>query len=133
MNWSRTGAQVDQSATGEALLQFHPPFRGELERSGAERFRQWCSSRADRPEQHVMMNRRARRRAAALNRRTGYLHRLAAFMPAPGVHVATIEHDRSCAIYRGSGCSCVPNISICGPDGVTVIDERGVARRVMQS
>ena len=46
-------------------------------------------------------------------------------MPTPGVHFTTIEHDPGCSIYRGGGCSCVPDISVCGPDGVIVIDERG--------
>ena len=81
------------------------------------------------------MHRRERRRAAALNRRrTGYLHRLAAALPlGPGLHHVTIEHDSWCAIYRAGTCDCVPNISICGPQGVVVVDERGVARRVRRS
>jgi hypothetical protein len=84
------------------------------------------------------MNRRARRRMAALNRghRTGYVHRLLAAtrngaMPTkPGVHFCSIEHDPACSIYRGAGCDCVPDISVSDPDGVTVIDERGVGRKV---
>jgi hypothetical protein len=80
------------------------------------------------------MNRRDRRRAVALNRRTGYMHRVAAAMPlGAGVHVATIEHDRWCAIYRAGTCDCVPDVSISGPDGVTVVDEHGVARRMRRS
>jgi hypothetical protein len=83
------------------------------------------------------MNRHARRRAAALarGRRTGYLHRLASAMsrdgikPAVGVHLAKIEHDPNCSIYVGQGCNCVPDISVSGPDGITVIDERGVGTK----
>jgi hypothetical protein len=43
------------------------------------------------------------------------------------VHIITIEHDHWCAIYCGGGCNCVPDISVSEPDGVVVIDERGVA------
>jgi hypothetical protein len=74
------------------------------------------------------MNRHARRAAAARARRTGYLHRLLApgALPATvGIHFASIEHDARCSIYAGRGCDCVPDISLSGPDGVTVIDERG--------
>jgi hypothetical protein len=50
------------------------------------------------------------------------------------VHFCTIEHDRRCGIYRGAGfgCTCVPNISItsAGADGVVVVDERGLGRKV---
>ena len=84
------------------------------------------------------MNRHARRRAAALarGRRTGSLHRLVAAMgpdgmkPTVAIHIASIEHDPDCAIYRGAGCDCVPDISVSGPDGVTVIDEDGQGRKV---
>jgi hypothetical protein len=86
------------------------------------------------------MNRHERRRAAALNRRrTGYLHRVLAAMRAstmpstPGVHIASIEHDPSCSIYRGGGCDCFPDISVSGPDGVTVVDERGAGTRRARS
>jgi hypothetical protein len=85
------------------------------------------------------MNRHERRRLAALNRgrRTGYLHRIMSALgpdgikPTVGVHLATIEHDDGCAIYRGQGCDCVPDISVSGPDnGLTVIDEAGQCRKV---
>jgi hypothetical protein len=87
------------------------------------------------------MNRHARRRAAALNRgrQVGYLHRIAAAMasgsmkPTLGVHFASIEHDPDCSIYRGAGCDCVPDISVSGPDGVTVIDEHGVGTKRARS
>jgi hypothetical protein len=51
-------------------------------------------------------------------------------MPIPGVHHVVVEHDRSCAIYRGAGCNCVPHITTTGPNGIVVIDERGRARRM---
>jgi hypothetical protein len=81
------------------------------------------------------LNRHERRRAAALGSRTGYLHRIvAAFGDAkltPGVHLAAIEHDRWCGIYRGRGCDCVPDISVSDPHGgVTVVDERGNTTRM---
>jgi hypothetical protein len=87
------------------------------------------------------VNRHDRRRAAALNRgrQTGYLHRVlaavrnGAMRSTPGLHFATIEHDPSCGIYRGHGCDCVPDISVTGPDGVVVIDERGQGRKVARS
>jgi len=83
----------------------------------------------------VLSNRHERRRAAALARgRTGYLHRVRAALGAgakPGVHVAAIEHDHTCAIYCGHGCNCVPDISISDPhDGVTVVDEHGNTTKV---
>jgi hypothetical protein len=79
------------------------------------------------------MNRAARRRAAALNRkrRTGYMGRIldaignGALEPTPDVTFAAIEHDPDCGLYRGCGCDCTPGISISGPDGVVVIDEDG--------
>jgi hypothetical protein len=78
------------------------------------------------------MNRRDRRRAAALNRgrRTGYLHRIMAggldqIVGRPGVHLATIEHDGACTIYQGGPCCCVPDISINVDGTVRTIDERG--------
>lgn len=87
------------------------------------------------------VNRHARRAAAARARghRPGYLHRLVAamarggMMPTVGVHLTTIEHDGDCAIYGGQGCDCVPDISLSGPDGVMVIDERGAGRKVPRS
>jgi hypothetical protein len=81
------------------------------------------------------MNRHERRRQAALNRRTGYQHRMiAAFASGavsatPGIHVATVEHDPDCSIYRGGGCDCVPDISISLNGTVLVIDERGQVGR----
>jgi hypothetical protein len=78
------------------------------------------------------MNRHARRAAAA--RQRGYAHRLRALHLPAGVHHAVIEHDATCAIYRGRDCSCLPEISIAGPDGVvTTIDERGVSIRRRRS
>jgi hypothetical protein len=81
------------------------------------------------------MNRRDRRRAATIGRRIGYEHRLvaAAGNLGPGVHHATVEHDGWCAIYQGGQCNCVPNITISGPDGVTVIDEAGVPMKQAKS
>jgi hypothetical protein len=87
------------------------------------------------------MNRHARRRQAALNRsrRTGYLHRIVQALgqdgnrPAVGIHFAAIEHDPACGIYRCARCDCVPAISVSGPEGVTVIDERGVGIRRARS
>lgn len=84
------------------------------------------------------MNRHERRAAAAQARptRTGYMHRIQAALGngatlKPGVHIAAIEHDRTCGIYRGHGCDCVADISVSHPTGdVTVIDERGESRRV---
>jgi hypothetical protein len=84
------------------------------------------------------LNRHERRRAAALTRgrRTGYLHRVMAALDngvrlTPGLHLATIEHDAGCAIYRGHGCDCVPDISMNDPHGgVSVVDERGNATRM---
>jgi hypothetical protein len=82
------------------------------------------------------MNRHARRRAAALARSpTGYLHRVTAAMangaisPKPGVHIANIEHGPGCGIYRGTGCDCVPDISVSGPDGITTIDADGLGTK----
>ncbi len=83
------------------------------------------------------MNRHTRRRATALNRgrQPGYLHRIlaarrnGALVPTPGVHFATIEHDPGCSIYRGGGCSCIPDISISSPTGIMVIDEWGGVSR----
>jgi hypothetical protein len=83
------------------------------------------------------VNRHERRRQPALadrhqHHQTGYLHRIAGGLSLrPGVHIATVEHDHWCNIYRGGHCDCVPNISVSHPEGdVTVIDERGQGRRV---
>jgi hypothetical protein len=83
------------------------------------------------------MNRRARRRSAAIARgrrvRPGYLHRIVAALgdkPTPGLHHAAIEHDPACSIHRRRPCDCVPDISVSGPDGVTVIDEMGRTHKV---
>lgn len=87
-----------------------------------------------------MSNRHERRRAEAMQRRTGYMHRLLAAYASgaipntPGVSFATIEHDRWCGIYRGAGCNCVPNITVSGRDDtVTVIDEDGSGGKVKRS
>jgi hypothetical protein len=81
-------------------------------------------------------NRHARRKAAALARRsgTGYLDRLlCGFTPTPGQHVAMVEHEAGCTMRHGGRCTCVPDISVTGPDnGVTVIDAAGVPRRVVR-
>jgi hypothetical protein len=82
-------------------------------------------------------NRHARRRAAALGRqivgtaqpprRVGYIGRLVVatgWLPR-GTHRVVCEHAEGCAMRSGGQCSCVPEISISGPDGVTVIDEAG--------
>jgi hypothetical protein len=78
------------------------------------------------------MNRHERRRRAALaRRRTGYIHRVIAALGdgQPGVHLATVEHDPTCAIYRGR--DCVPDVSVSDPHGgITVVDERGNATRM---
>jgi hypothetical protein len=79
------------------------------------------------------MNRHERRRLAAINRgrQTGYLHRLVSALDGAkvGVHIASIEHDPSCGIYRGKDCDCCPDISVSGPDGITVVDEDGISTR----
>jgi len=83
------------------------------------------------------MNRAARRAAAARmqGRRTGYLHRILAArtsgaMPIHGVHHVAVEHVRGCAIFSGQGCSCTPNLTVAGPNGVIVIDEHGIGRKM---
>jgi hypothetical protein len=81
------------------------------------------------------MNRHARRRARALGRRAGYLHRLLADVHGRGlkpghVYHVTIEHDHDCAHFAGRGCDCIPAICQTGPDGVAIIDERGRATMV---
>jgi len=66
-------------------------------------------------------------------RRTGYIHRVIAALGdgRPGVHLATVEHDPTCAIYRGHGCDCVPDISVSDPHGgVTVVDAHGIPKRM---
>jgi hypothetical protein len=65
-----------------------------------------------------MMNRRDRRRSAAITRgrriRPGYLHRVlaalraGALQPTTGVHHVAIEHDADSSIYRRRPCDCVP-------------------------
>jgi hypothetical protein len=81
------------------------------------------------------LNRHERRRAAALARgRTGYLHRVMAALAdgaKPGVHLATVEHDHTCAIYCGQDCDCTPNVAVSDPHGgVTVVDVRGNATKM---
>jgi hypothetical protein len=79
------------------------------------------------------MNRHERRRAAAIERKqTGYGHRLLAAyangsvsLKPGGLYHAVIEHNSWCAIYKGRGCDCVPNISVCGDDAVITVDESG--------
>ena len=82
------------------------------------------------------MNRHDRRRAES-SRRTGYQARLIAGLRSggkpTGIHHAIVEHDASCDVFHGRACNCAPNISISGPDGVTIIDEHGVARKVSRS
>jgi len=60
------------------------------------------------------MNRHARRAEKARIRKhgTGYRHRIYAGLEnaKPGVSIVTVEHDADCSIYRGRGCSCVPDI-----------------------
>jgi hypothetical protein len=88
------------------------------------------------------MNRRERRRAAAIKRKQiGYGHRvLAAFAngsvslkPGGGLYHAIIQHDSWCAIYQGGGCNCTLDISVCGDDAVTIIDEEGIGTKVKRS
>jgi hypothetical protein len=81
------------------------------------------------------MNRHERRAAAARARRarrTGYLHRIMAGLDQAtvGLHIAHIEHEPGCGIYRGTGCDCIPDISVNGPDGLSVIDIDGSSRKV---
>jgi hypothetical protein len=86
------------------------------------------------------MNRRERRRAAAIKRKQiDYGHRvLAAFangsvsLKPGGLYHAIIQHDSWCAIYQG-GCNCTPDISVCGDDAVTIIDEEGIGTKVKRS
>jgi hypothetical protein len=94
------------------------------------------------------MNRHARRRAAAqarqmvshgtaqAPRRTGYLGRLLAaanrgWQPSHGGKVSCV-HSPECRMRSGGACSCVPEISVSGPDGVTVIDEAGNAKKIVK-
>lgn len=86
------------------------------------------------------MNRHQRRRAAAIRRQQipGYQHRLfAAFgnglLKRGSLYQAVIEHDSWCSIYKGGGCNCVPHISICGDDGVTIVDMEGNGTTVRRS
>jgi hypothetical protein len=87
-----------------------------------------------------MSNRHERRRAKAMQRRTGYMHRLlaahagGAIPTTPGVFITTVEHDPGCSIYQGTDCNCVPDISVSGPDDtVTTIDENGDGTKVRRS
>jgi hypothetical protein len=90
-------------------------------------------------------SRKRRRRAAAQARqivshgtthpprRTGYLGRLLAaanrgWQPSHGGTVSCV-HSPECRMRSGGACSCVPEISVSGPDGITVIDERGEIQR----
>ena len=75
------------------------------------------------------MNRAARRAAAARARRArpGYLHRLVRAHGALGdslrgkVAHTVIQHDRWCGIYKGGGCTCIPDISLHPADGGDVV------------
>ena len=91
-----------------------------------------------------MVNRHERRRAAAPARRAsgprGDMHRINAALAALGgmrgqaVH-GVIEHDPTCAIYRGGPCNCVPNVSL-HPDGggdVIVVDQDGRGKKSVKS
>jgi hypothetical protein len=49
-----------------------------------------------------------------------------------GLYHAIIQHDSWCAIYQG-GCNCTPDISVCGDDAVTIIDEEGIGTKVKRS
>jgi hypothetical protein len=87
------------------------------------------------------MNRHERRRGAAFERKAiaGYQHRLFSayanglMLKRGGVSHALIEHDSWCTIYKGAGCNCVPHISICGEDGVTIVDTEGNGTTVRRS
>jgi len=74
--------------------------------------------------------------AALARGRRGYLHRVLAAVGnggklTPGVHHPAVEHDRTCGIYRGQDCDCVPNVSVSHPHGeVTVVDQRGNVTRL---
>jgi hypothetical protein len=89
----------------------------------------------------AVMNRHDRRAAVARARRghrPGYTHRLLAglgngMLLKAGVHHVAIEHDGWRSIYRGGSCDCCPNISVSGPDGVVIIDERGVSTKRARS
>jgi len=50
-----------------------------------------------------------------------------------GLYHAIIHHDSWCAIYKGGGCNCTPDISVCGDDAVTIIDEEGMGTKVKRS
>jgi hypothetical protein len=66
------------------------------------------------------MNRRDRRRAAALARRasTGYVDRiLRGFQPSPGRYDCMAEHERGCRMLDGGTCTCTPAICVISPDG----------------
>jgi hypothetical protein len=86
------------------------------------------------------MNRHERRRAAAIKRKPipGYQHRLFSayangLLKRGGLSQAVIEHDPWCTIYKGAGCNCVPHISVCSDDGVTIVDTEGNGTTVRRS
>jgi hypothetical protein len=87
------------------------------------------------------MNRLERRRAAAIERKpsSGYQHRLFSayanglVLKRGGVSHALIEHDSWCTIYKGACCNCVPHITICGEDRVTIVDTEGNGTTVRRS
>ena len=86
------------------------------------------------------MNRHERRRAAAIERKpiSGYQHRLFSayangLLKLGGFSHAFIEHDPSCTIYKRAGCNCVPDISISGEEGVTIVDTEGNGKTVRRS
>jgi len=83
------------------------------------------------------MNRAARRAAKARTRgrRMNYWDRILAArtsgaMPRANVHICNIEHVRTCGIFHGAACNCVPEISVSGPNGIVVIDEHGNGRKM---
>jgi hypothetical protein len=85
------------------------------------------------------MNRHARRAAAARSRgRQGYWGRLVrartnGALPLAGVHFVNVEHGRDCALFDGARtCTCVPDITVSGPNGIVVIDENGIGRKMVK-
>jgi hypothetical protein len=86
------------------------------------------------------MNRRERRRAAAIERKpsSGYQARLFSayangLLKPGGFSHVFIEHDPWCTIYKGAGCNCVPHISVCSDGEVTIIDTEGNGTMVRRS